>query len=94
MEHYIPFDDQEINCKFRERVDRHSSKKNTMDIFEQIKQMKIEEAREEGKKEAKEAFVRDLMAGTRFSDEKIASLTRIPVRRVASMRKKLHSQKH
>ena len=65
-----------------------------MDIFEQIKQMKIEEAREEGKKEAKETIVRDLLAGTRFSDEKIASLTRIPVRRVASMRKKLHAQKH
>jgi hypothetical protein len=93
MEHYLPFDDQEINCKFRERVDRLTSKKNTMDIFEQIAEMAREEGVEKGKKEAKEAIVRDLMAGTKFSDEKIASLTRIPVRRVASIRKKLHSEK-
>ena len=93
MEHYIPFDDQEINRKFIERVDQLTGKKNTMDIFEQVAQMKIEEARQEGETAAKEKFVCDLLAETEFSDEKIASLTRISVRRVASIRKKLHSQK-
>jgi hypothetical protein len=64
-----------------------------MDIFEQVAQMKIEEARQEGENGAKETIARDLLAETEFSDEKIASLTRISVKRVTAIRKKLHSQK-
>lgn len=101
MEHYIPFKDQEIICKFRERVDQLTGKKNTMDIFEQVAQMKIEEARQEGlqmglkeglhegEKEAKEAFVRDLLAETEFSDEKIASLSRVSGAVVATIREQM-----
>jgi hypothetical protein len=93
MEHYLPFDDPKISLIFRKRIDLLTGKKKTMDIFEQVKQMKIEEARQEGVQEgekgAKEVFVRSLLAETEFSDEKIASLTRVSVRLVASIRKKL-----
>ena len=100
MEHYLPFKDQEINRKFRERVYQLTGKKNTMDIFEQVAQMKIEEAREEGLKEglqegekgAKEKFVCDLLAETEFSDEKIASLTRVSVALVAAIRERQRAQ--
>lgn len=66
-----------------------TGKKYTMDIFEQVREMRIEEARQEGQKEAREAIVHDLLNGTKFSDEKIASLTHVRVTRVAAIRKKL-----
>lgn len=89
MEHYLPFDDEEISRIFEERVYLLTGKKYIMDIFEQVREMRIEEARQEGQKEAREAIVHDLLNGTKFSDEKIASLTHVRVTRVAAIRKKL-----
>jgi len=93
MEDYLPFKDRKISRKFKRRINQFTGKKNTMDIFEQVAQMRIEEGRQLGQKEAKDMFVRDLLAGTEFSDEKIASLTRVSVRRVAAIRKKLRTKK-
>jgi hypothetical protein len=64
-----------------------------MDIFEQVAQMKIEEARQEGKQEGemqtRASLVRELLAGSGFSDEKIAAFTQISVNEVAAIRKEM-----
>jgi hypothetical protein len=92
MEHYLPFDDPEIGRIFRERVDSLTDKTNTMDIFEQVKQIRYEEGRREGRQEgeknARETIVCNLLANTEFSDKKIASVAGVPVALVARIRKK------
>ncbi len=58
-----------------------------MDIFEQVAEMKIEEAKLEGQKEAKDAVIRNLLETSEFSDEKIASVAEVSVNVVAAIRK-------
>ena len=58
-----------------------------MDIFEQVAEMKIEEAKLEGQKEAREAVIRNLLETSEFSDEKIASVAEVSVNVVAAIRK-------
>ena len=71
MDRYVPFEDPEISRTFRERMDSITGKKNTMDIFEQVAEMKVEEARmeglQEGQKEVREAVVRNLAGKFRSS---------------------------
>lgn len=50
MKHSIPFDDLEISCIFEERCDSLTGKTKTMDIFEQVAQMQLEETSQEGEK--------------------------------------------
>lgn len=71
----------ETNRIFEREIDRLTGKANIMGIIEQVKQMKIAEAKEEGRKEGlKEvrtkmtAVVRNLIAETNFSDKKIADI--------------------
>ncbi|HEY8967959.1 MAG TPA: hypothetical protein VIM64_02675, partial [Puia sp.] len=67
---------------FEEEIDRLTGKSNTMGLIEQIRQMKLDEARAEARKEArKEAagernriFVTNLLNSTSFSVKKIAQL--------------------
>ena len=87
MDRYVPFEDPEISRTFRERMDSLTGKKNTMDIFEQVAEMKIEEAKLEGQKEAKDAVIRNLLETSEFSDEKIASVAEVSVNVVAAIRK-------
>ncbi len=91
MEHYLPFDDQEISRIFRERSDSLTGQKNTMDIFEQIAEMKREEGLKEGQKEAREAVVRNLLASSELSDDKIASIAEVAVTTVAAIREQLRN---
>jgi len=53
-----------------------------MDIFEQLAELKVEEAEEKAKAKLDnviENFVRRLLANTEFSVDKIASLAGVPV---------------
>ena len=54
-----------------------------MDIFEQVAEMKVEEA----KLEVRETVIRNLLETSEFSDEKIASVAEVPVNVVAAIRK-------
>lgn len=49
-----------------------------MDIFEQLAELKVEEAEEKARKNI-EDIVRRLLANTEFSVDKIASLAGVPV---------------
>jgi len=82
LHNYVVFEKQETNRIFEEEIDRLTGKVNTMGIIEQVKQMKLdaarEEARKEGRKEADEKkkrfFVTNLLSSTSFSVKKIAGL--------------------
>jgi hypothetical protein len=92
MKHYIPFDDPEISRIFEERCDLLTGKTKTMDIFEQVAQMQLEEARQEGEKQTKEAMVRELLEQSEFSDEKIAAVTKVAVKQVTAIRNQMRSR--
>ena len=88
MEQYLPFKDEEITRTFNDRVDSLTSKKNTMDIFEQIAEMKKEKVRQE----AKEEFVRSLLNNSEFSDRKIALIVGVSRYSVTKIRKILRTK--
>jgi predicted transposase YdaD len=82
LHNYVLFEKQETNRIFEEEIDRLTGKVNTMGIIEQVKQMKLDEARaearKEGRKEAdernKRTFVINLLSSTTFTVKKIADL--------------------
>lgn len=60
-----------------------------MDIFEQLAEIKVEEAEEKAKAKLDsiiESFVRRLLANTEFSVDKIASLAGVPVSLVEAIK--------
>ena len=96
MKYYLPFEDPEISRIFEERCDLLTGKTKTMDIFEQVAQMQLEEARQEGElkgeKQTREELARELLAQSEFSDEKIAAVTKVAVKEVAAIRNQLRSK--
>lgn len=86
LNNYVRFDKTETNLIFEKQIDHLTGKTNTMGIIEQVKQMKLDEARaaakREGRKEgrSKEAqrknrlFVTNLLSSTTFTAKKIAKL--------------------
>lgn len=92
MKHYVPFDDPEISRIFEDRCDLLTGKLKTMDFFEQVAQMQLEEARQEGEQKTRDEMVRELLAQSEFSDEKIAAVTKVPVAEVAAIRNQMRSK--
>jgi len=78
LHNYVRFEKTETNCIFEEEIDRLTGKSNTMGLIEQIRQMKLDEARAEARKEAagerNRIFVTNLLNSTSFSLKKIAQL--------------------
>ena len=60
-----------------------------MDMIELDRQL----TREESEKAARESVVRELLIHSRFSDKRIAAITKISSRQVAKMRKQIRSKK-
>ena len=83
MKNYILFENQQTNLIFDEQIDKITGKINTMGLIEQIREIKIQEVREE---EAKR-FIENLLSSTDFSVEKIASLAGVPVDFVEKVKK-------
>ncbi len=75
LNNYVRFEKSETNRIFTEQVDQITGKLNTMDIFEQVTELRVEEARREGDEKA----VRLLLQNTEFSMEKIADLVGVTV---------------
>lgn len=85
MRDYVPFENPNISRIFEERCDSLTGKTKIMDLFmEQIVQIRVEETRE--------LMVRELLAQTEFSDEKIAAVTKVSLKRVAAIRKQMRAQ--
>jgi len=91
LDNYVLFEKPETNRIFRDEIDKITGKKNTMDIFEQVAEMKAQEARkegiEEGRTEERRHFVENLLKESDFSLEKIASLANVSVGYVKEIKK-------
>jgi predicted transposase YdaD len=86
LHNYVRFEKPGTNRIFEQRIDHLTSKTNTMGIIEQVRQMKLDEAREKARKEGRKAgrketeerknrvFVVNLLNNTSFSVKKIANL--------------------
>ena len=59
-----------------------------MGIIEQVRQMKIEAAKEEGLIKGRTEVASSLIAETKFSDKKIAAIVRLSEASVKKLRKK------
>jgi len=85
----VLFENREMNRNFRERIQSHD-KSNVMGIDEYVRQegfeIGIEEGIEKGRQEAQRVIVANLLAGTEFSDDKIASLANVSVEVVEQVR--------
>jgi hypothetical protein len=75
---------------FRNEIDKITGKRNTMDIFEQVAEMKRQEGLEEGLE--KSVRVLELLANTEYSVEKIASLIGVPVKFASKLAKEVRSK--
>lgn len=86
LKRYVPFEKPETYHNFDLEIDRLTGKTNTMGIIEQVKQMKLDEARsearekgreegrEEGREDAIKDFTRSLLDSTAMSIKEIANL--------------------
>lgn len=96
LDNYVRFKNSETNRIFRNEIDKYTGKKNTMDIFEQVAEMKWEEGLKEGRRkglrEATEKSVRLFLANTEFSVEKIASLVEVSIAFVKKLSKEVRAK--
>ena len=78
LHNYVRFAMPETNRIFEEEIDRLTGKINAMGIIEQVKQMKLDEARKEAKREGAEEnrrfIVANLLTNTSLTVAKIAAL--------------------
>jgi hypothetical protein len=90
LENMVLFENREMNRNFRERIQSHD-KSNVMGIDEYVRQEGFEigivEGIEKGRQEAQRVIIANLLAGTEFSDDKIASLANVSVEEVEQVRK-------
>jgi hypothetical protein len=83
LNNYICFEKNETNRIFEKQVDLITQKKNTMDIFEQVAEVRYEEAVQK----ASRLFVENLLKETTFSQTKIASLANVTLSFVRKVKK-------
>jgi hypothetical protein len=98
LENIVLFKDSEMNRIFRGKIQSHD-KYDVMGIEEYVRQEAfeigieegiekgIEQGIEKGRQEAQRVIVENLLAGTEFSDDKIASLANVSVEDVEQVRK-------
>jgi predicted transposase YdaD len=93
LHNYVRFEKTETNRIFESEIDRLTGKINTMGIIEQVKQMKLAEAKEEGRKEGltqkETAVVKNLLVETSFSDRKIADIAGVSESFVKQVRQRM-----
>jgi len=77
----ILFEEQETNSIFVQQIDKITGKNNAMGIFEQLAEIRVEEMREN--------IVKNLLASTDFTPEKIASLVNVNTDFVMGVKKSL-----
>jgi len=81
LNNYVRFENPETNRKFGNSIDQYTGKENTMDIFEQVAELKVEEKSWQ--------VVSNLLKETEFSMDKIASLAGVTVNFVKEVKKSL-----
>ena len=91
LHNYVLFEQPEINAVFKNEIDKITGKKNTMDIFEQVAEIRaqegleqgLEQGRKEGRKEGEERatkkFVENLLKNYEIDEKEVASITGVTV---------------
>jgi hypothetical protein len=79
LHNYVRFEKPETNRIFETEIDRLTGKTNTMGIIEQVKQMKLDEARKEAEEKRNHLFVENLLSNTDFTPKKIADLAGVTI---------------
>ena len=92
LNNYILFENQEMNRIFEEQLDTLTGKINTMGIFEQLAEIRSEEARIETREAYSRKFVENLLSNTDLSLDKIASLADVPLSFVEEVRNKMRAK--
>jgi hypothetical protein len=85
LNNYVVFKTPEINLKFMARTDEIFERKNAMGYFEQLAEIRREEAVQDGLEKA----VRSLLTHSDFTPGKIAELLEVPVSLVKKVKKQL-----
>jgi len=89
LNNYVVFNKPETNRIFMEQIDQITGKKDTMGIIEQVKQIRLEEAREDERR----LFVENLLKDSDFAPEKIASVANVSLEVVNEVKVKLRGKK-
>ena len=87
LNNYVRFARPETNRIFETELDKITGKINTMGIIEQVKEMRLEEAREAGRIEEKKEVVKRLIQATQFTPKKIATIAGVSLAFVAKVKK-------
>jgi hypothetical protein len=96
LHNYVLFQKSQTNSIFMEQVDQITGKRNTMGIEEQLAEIKAGEARKEGEEKVQtitRLFVENLLKGSDFSLEKIASMANVSLSFVKKVKMNLRSTK-
>jgi flagellar biosynthesis/type III secretory pathway protein FliH len=97
---YARFKNPQTNRTFSEQVDKITGKKNTMDIFEQVAEMRHEEGLHEGLKkglrkgaqQTKRRVVEKLIKNSKLSLNEIASVADVSLIFVKKVKKELDNK--
>ncbi len=93
LENMVLLENREMNCNFIERIQSYD-KSNVMGIDEYVRQegieIGLEKGVQKGRQEAQRVIVANLLAGTEFSTDKIASLANVSVAFVEEVRQEMN----
>jgi len=88
LNNIIVFEHEETQRIFEEQLDQITGKKNTMGIIEQLAEIKAKESAHAAEEKKNLLFVENLLKGTDFSIEKIASLANVSIDFVREVKNK------
>lgn len=97
LNHYIQFENPEMNRTFTQRFDTLTKKKNTMGIIEALaiearkeaRREGLKEGRQEGRQESREEIITNMLTKSNLSDQQIADLTSVSLNIIKKMRSRL-----
>jgi len=87
LHNYVLFEQSETNLVFKNEIDKITNKKNTMNIFEQVAEIRaqegleqgLEQGRKEGAQIATRKFVKNLLENYEIDEKEVASLAGVTV---------------
>lgn len=107
LKNYAHFKNSDFNRTFTTEIDKITGKPNTMDIFEQVAEIRHQEGLEEGlakgiekglakglekgRVQGREELVRTMLEKTEFSEEYISSTFSIPIKLVRRLSKEVRT---
>ena len=96
LNNLVTFDNLELRSIFEEGLNLLTKKENAMTVIEELALIRHEDGlrvgRRQGQRQAKEKFVKRLLANTKFSVKKVADLTGAPLAMVSRLEKQVRKR--